>query len=126
MLILLYTSAGFSLQITDQSWGAWLADRQHVAAVLGESLHLEAGRGSFLVRQSVLAQWGSALAHSCGVSVAKADVEMVEIALMGVWVTADPDECEGILCVSLPLQIEATLLCLWQRSQTSLTGSLLG
>ncbi len=112
MLKLMYTDTGIYLEQLTQPLNAWVEMRLAFAIQVGSSLYVEAGRGSFLLPNTVV------LDHKIHeqIEIDRCDEDTLEISLEGLWLSSDGTQHEGILAVELDPELEYHLFQVWQQA----------
>jgi hypothetical protein len=125
MLKLNYTEVGLYMERTMISLEMLIAQRVVLAMRLGQSLHIEPGRASFLLPADVpeLAGLAVALQQECNptATVISIDDEFVEVSLSGSWVASDRGASEGMFLSVMSNRAEFFIYKLWQMSETHIS-----
>lgn len=117
MLKVMYTETGQYLEHVSTSLSSWLARQHHLAKQTGYDVHIETCTASILLPdqpdwiaalQSIQRQDGAPPFHWN-----RADAEMIEVMLPGVWMTSHPDSEEGAFLADLGDRTVMTLVHLW-------------
>jgi len=126
MLKLHYTEVGLYMEQTMTNPELWLAQRVVLALRLGQPLHLEPGRASFLLPADLPApeQLERELQRelSLVITLIPVDDELVEVSLSGTWVAESSEAHEGLFLTVMSARSEFLLYRLWQRSQAHLAA----
>ncbi|HEY9876395.1 MAG TPA: alr0857 family protein [Candidatus Obscuribacterales bacterium] len=121
MLKLTYTETGFYLERLAQSLEDWVAQRVVLALRVGTSFCVEPSTASFLLPDDMpeLPDLESVVQREYveGISLSICDAEYVEVSLKGSWLSADPDDEEGIFVTALGDRTEFFLFKLWHEAQ---------
>lgn len=120
MLKLNYTEVGLYMERTMTAPELLIAQRVVLAMRLGQSLHVEPGRASFLLPADTPELEGleMALQGECSSSVTliPVDEEFVEVGLSGSWIAEDRDANEGMFLTAMSARTEFLIYKLWQKS----------
>lgn len=126
MLKLIYTEDGLHLEWVSASLEALVGQRVALALRLGETLHVEPGRASFLLPLDApgLGHLEATLRESpCGaIAFTPVDDEYVEISLQGSWIAETADAMEGMFLASFSVKAEYLAYQLWQATQASVSS----
>jgi hypothetical protein len=129
MLKLNYTDVGLFMERTMTNPELLIAQRVLLAMRLGQTLHIEPGRASFLLPADIpeLKVLEMALQQEYGsaVTLIAIDEEFVEVGLSGIWIAEGKDAHEGMFLAVLSDSLSETLrertefliYKLWQMSQ---------
>jgi hypothetical protein len=121
MLKLTYTETGFYLERLAQSLEDWVAQRVVLALRVGQSICIEPSTASFLLPDDMpeLPDLETVVQREDveGISLSICDAEYVEVSLKGSWLSADPDDEEGIFVTALGDRTEFFLFKLWHEAQ---------
>lgn len=121
MLKLTYTETGFYLERLAQSLEDWVAQRVVLALRVGTSFCVEPSTASFLLPDDMpeLPDLETVVQREDveGISLSICDAEYVEVSLKGSWLSADPDDEEGIFVTALGDRTEFFLFKLWHEAQ---------
>jgi hypothetical protein len=105
MLKLNYTEVGLYMERVTTSLEMLIAERVVLAMRLGQTLHVEPGRASFLLPKDIpeLAHLEATLRYECSqtVSIIPVDDRFVEISLCGSWIAESADAHEGTFLTML-------------------------
>jgi hypothetical protein len=122
MLKLNYTEVGLYMERTMSAPELLIAQRVVLALRLGQPLHVEPGRASFLLPADIPELEGLEMAlqreHSSSVTLISIDAESVEVGLSGSWVAEDKEAHEGMFLTMMSDRTEFFIYKLWQMSQT--------
>ncbi|GAC1461510.1 MAG: hypothetical protein NVS2B14_09170 [Chamaesiphon sp.] len=122
MLKLTYTEAHFHLEHLDQSLEDWVTQRVILALRVATSFCVEPSTASFLLPGDLpeLPELEAvALQDEVeAIAVSLCDAEYIEISLKGSWISAEPENAEGIFVTAMSDRIEVFLFKLWQDAQT--------
>lgn len=126
MLKLTYTDVGLHLERISTPLEPLIAQRVVLALRIGQKLHIEPGKASFLLPADVpgLAHLETALRLERGqvITVTPVDAEFVEISIQGSWVAESADAEEGMFITAFSDRTEFFLLKLWQTTQSQLSS----
>lgn len=121
MLKLHYTEVGLYMEYVETSLELTIAQRVVLAMRLGQTLHVEPGRASFLLPAQMTALRDlQMLLNQDGyhqVAVTRVDRDYVEVSLHGSWISEGAEADQGMLLTVLGAQLEAMIYELWQASQ---------
>lgn len=124
MLKLHYTGVGLYMERMMTNPELWLAQRVVLSLRLGQPLHLEPGRASFLLPADLpaLEQLEMALQRelSLVITLTPVDEEFVEVGLSGSWIAASKEAHEGMFLTAMSERLERFIFKLWQRSEAHL------
>lgn len=122
MLKLNYTESGLHLERIATPLESWVQERALLALRLGECLHLEPSRASFLLPADApgLDRLEHILRRQLGsqIVISAVDAEYVEVSLAGTWLAASADAEEGTFMTALSDEAEFFLERLWQMTQS--------
>ena len=126
MLKLNYTDVGLFMERTMTNPELLIAQRVLLAMRLGQTLHVEPGRASFLLpadipelkvlEMTLQREYGSA------VTLIAVDEDFVEVGLSGSWIAEDKDAHEGIFLTVMSDRIERFIYKLWQMSEVHISS----
>lgn len=121
MLKLTYTEFGLHLERVTTSVEALVAQRVVLSMRLGQSMHVEPSRASFLLPIATpgladLEQRLKAEQH-LAIAIERVDDECVEVCLQGSWMAASVDAHAGMFVVELSEQTEFFVYELWKATQ---------
>jgi hypothetical protein len=126
MLKLNYTDVGLHMERTMTNPELLIAQRVLLAMRLGQTLHIEPGRASFLLPADIpqLKVPEMALNREYGsvVTLIAVDEEFVEVGLSGSWIAEDKDAHEGMFLTVMSEQIERFIYKLWQMSEAHISS----
>lgn len=126
MLKLNYTDVGLYMERTMTNPELLIAQRVLLAMRLGQTLHVEPGRASFLLPVDIpeLKVLEMALQREYGsaVTLIAVDGEFVEVGLGGSWIAEDKDAHEGMFLAVMSEQIERFIYKLWQMSEAHISS----
>lgn len=121
MLKVTYTETGLYLEQVNYTLEEWISLRAVLALRTKQSLVIEHSCASILLPKSpahlALLKQVLAMEQAEAIDVSNCDAEYIEVSLPGTWLTLSLDETEGTFVTALSLDIEKTLLQLWQISQ---------
>ena len=126
MLKLNNTDVGLYMERTMTNPELLLAQRVLLALRLGQTLHVEPGRASFLLpadlpeleglEMSLKREYGSVVALTA------VDKEFVEVGLSGSWIAKDKDDHEGMFLTAMSDLIGRFIYKLWQMSEANISS----
>lgn len=126
MLKLNYTEVGLYMERTMTSLELLIAQRVVLAMRLGQSLHIEPGRASFLLPVDIpeLQQLEMALRqeYQPTATVLPVDDQFVEVSLKGSWVADSQEAHEGMFLTMLSDRTEFFIYKLWQMSEMHISS----
>jgi hypothetical protein len=126
MLKLNYTDVGLFMEQTMTNPELLIAQRVLLAMGLGQTLHVEPGRASFLLPADIpeLRVLAMALHQEYGsaVTLIAVDEEFVEVGLSGSWIAEDKDAHEGMFLAMMSDQLEQFIYKLWQMSEAYISS----
>ncbi|MFN6567532.1 alr0857 family protein [Dendronalium sp. ChiSLP03b] len=126
MLKLNYTEVGLYMERVMTSLEMLIAQRVILAMRLGQTLHVEPGRASFLLPADIpeLAHLEAALWQESNskVSVMTVDDEFVEVSLWGSWIADSAEAHEGIFLTMMSARAEFFVYKLWNESQLHISS----
>jgi hypothetical protein len=121
MLKLNYTEVGLYMEYVETSLELTIAQRVVLAMRLGQTLHVEPGRASFLLpmQMTALRDLQMLLTQDSHhrVAVTSVDRGYVEVSLQGSWISEGAEADQGMLLTVLGAPLEAMIYKLWQASQ---------
>ncbi len=121
MLKLTYTETSFLLERLAQSLEDWVAQRVVLALRVGNSFCLEPSTASFLLPADLPeVSYLGIVAQREGVdaiALSVCDAEYIEVSLQGSWLSADPNQEEGVFVTTVGDRTEFFLFKLWQEAQ---------
>jgi len=128
MLKLIYSELGLHLEHLPLTVEEVLACRVVLAAQMGQAIHLEPSRASFLLPAgfSQLEELETAIANSdaTNIAIGKVDDSFVEVNLRGTWLARTPNAEEGIFVTAVgdewrspARHLEPLVYQLWQVRQ---------
>jgi hypothetical protein len=125
MLKLTYTEFGLHLEQVSTALDVVVTQRVLLAMRLGQKLHVEPGRASFLVPidtsgLDVLANL--LIGREAAVTVDRVDDEFVEVSLQGSWMAQDAEAYEGTFVTMFPSHVEHYIYMLWEASQAAVSS----
>lgn len=126
MLKLNYTEVGLYMERSISVPEMLIAHRVVLAMRLGQSLHIEPGRASFLLPADIpeLGQLEMLLRQECRptVTVSPVDDQSVDVSLRGSWVAESRDAHEGTFLTVMSDRTEFFIYQLWQMSEARLSS----
>jgi predicted component of type VI protein secretion system len=126
MLKLNYTEVGLYMERVMSSVEMLIAERVVLAMRLGQTLHVEPGRASFLLPKDSLdrVHLEAILQQKCSknVSVIPVDDGFVEISLCGSWIAESADAHEGMFLTVMSERAEFLVYKLWHESQVHVSS----
>ncbi|NJO40624.1 MAG: hypothetical protein HC769_19915 [Cyanobacteria bacterium CRU_2_1] len=126
MLKLNYTEVGLYMERIMTSPELLIAQRVVLAMRLGQTLHIEPGRASFLLPADIPKLEGleMALQRECSsvVTLIPVDEEFVEVGLSGIWVAEDREAHEGMFLTLMSDRAEFFTYKLWQMSEAYISS----
>lgn len=126
MLKLNYTDVGLYMERTMTNPELLIAQRVLLAMRLGQTLHVEPGRASFLLPADIpeLQVLEMALQREYGsaVTLITVDEEFVEVGLSGSWIAEDKDAHEGMFLAVMNDRTELLIHKLWQTSEVHISS----
>jgi hypothetical protein len=126
MLKLNYTDVGLYMERIMTNPELLIAQRVLLAIRLGQTLHVEPGRASFLLPADIpeLKVLEMALHQEYGstVTLIAVDEEFVEVGLSGSWIAEDKDVHEGMFLAVMSDQVERFIYKLWQMSEAHISS----
>lgn len=126
MLKLNYTDVGLYMERTMTNPELLIAQRVLLVMRLGQSLHIEPSRASFLLPADIpeLKVLEIALHQEYGsvVTLVAVDEEFVEVGLSGSWIAEDKDAHEGMFLAVTSDQTERFIYKLWQMSEAHISS----
>ena len=121
MLKLTYTEAGLHMERVTAQLETVVAQRVVLALRLGQKLHIEPGKASFLLPADLpeLAQLEMTLSMETSqiVTVSAIDHEFIEVSIHGSWIAENSDAHEGMFITALTDRSEFFVHKLWLVSQ---------
>ncbi|MEB3337777.1 MAG: hypothetical protein VKJ46_09960 [Leptolyngbyaceae bacterium] len=125
MLKLQYTENGLFMERVTVSLAELVAQRVTLALRLGQSLHMEPGRASFLLPNQLegLTQLELALQieQHAPITLSPVDGEFVEVSVQGTWLAACAEAEEGIFLTTVNDRAEFFVYKLWQATQAQVS-----
>jgi hypothetical protein len=126
MLKLNYTDAGLYMERIMTNPELLIAQRVLLAMRLGQTLHVEPGRASFLLPADIpqLKVLEMALHQDYGsvVTLIAVDEEFVEVGLSGSWIAEDKDAHEGTFLTVMSDRAEFLIYKLWRMSEARISS----
>lgn len=126
MLKLNYTDVGLYMERTMTNPELLIAQRVLLAMRLGQTLHVEPGRASFLLPADIpeLEVLETSLHREYGsvVTLIAVDEEFVEVGLSGSWIAEDKDAHEGMFLAVMSDRTEFLTYRLWQMSEARISS----
>lgn len=126
MLKLNYTDVGLYMERTMANPELLVAQRVLLAMRLGQTLHVEPGRASFLLPADIpeLKVLEMALHQDYGsvVTLIAVDEEFVEVGLSGSWIAENKDAHEGMFLAVMSDRTEFLIYKLWQMSEVRISS----
>ncbi len=126
MLKLNYTDVGLYMERTMTNPELLIAQRVLLAMRLGQPLHVEPGRASFLLPADIpeLKVLEMALHQEYGsaVTLIAVDEDFVEVGLSGSWIAEGKDAHEGMFLTVMSDRNEFLIYKLWQMSETHISS----
>lgn len=126
MLKLNYTDVGLYMERTMTNPELLIAQRVLLAMRLGQTLHVEPSRASFLLPVDIpeLKVLEMALHREYGsaVTLIAVDEEFVEVGLSGSWIAEDKDAYEGMFLTVMSDRNEFLIYKLWQMSEAHISS----
>jgi hypothetical protein len=135
MLKLNYTDVGLYMERTITNPELLIAQRVLLAMRLGQTLHIEPGRASFLLPADIpeLKALGMALHQEYGTAVTliAVDEEFVEVGISGSWIAEDKDAHEGMFLAVMSVypeggtashRTEFLIYKLWRMSEARISS----
>jgi hypothetical protein len=126
MLKLNYTDVGLFMERTKTNPELLIAQRLLLAMRLGQMLHVEPGRASFLLPIDIPELEGleTALQREYGsaITLIAVDGEFVEVGLSGSWIAEDKDAHEGMFLTVMSDRTEFLIHKLWQMSEVHISS----
>jgi hypothetical protein len=126
MLKLNYSEVGLYMERVVTSLEMLIARRVVLALRLGQTLHVEFGRASFLLPADIpeLVHLEVALQQefSQSVAVTPVDDEFVEVSLYGSWIAESAEAHEGMLLTAMSDRAEFYVYNLWNESQSRISS----
>ena len=126
MLKLNYTDVGLFMERTMTNPELLIAQRILLAVRLGQRLHIEPGRASFLLpadmpelkvlEMALQREYGSA------VTLIVVDEEFVEVGLSGSWIAKSKEAHEGMFLAVMSDRNEFLIYKLWQMSEAHISS----
>jgi hypothetical protein len=117
MLKLIYTETALHFELLTADLEDWVEERLVFATSTGETMFVNSERANFLLPEPICdATAVKFYLHHQGVktvTVTRCDLDRVEIGLKGYWLSADPNDAEGIFVTQLPDRVELYLWQLW-------------
>lgn len=123
MLKISYFDSGLALEQVAGTVDTLVAHHALVAARLGQTVVVQASRGSVPLPAHLPGL--ATLAAACGtgpMTLAPCDRQWLELSLPGLWI-AQPHSHQGILVVECDPALEGLVLSLWQQAETVLMAS---
>lgn len=126
MLKLNYTDVGLFMERTMTNPELLIAQRVLLAVRLGQTLHVEPSRASFLLPSDLPALEGLeiALQQECNstATVFPVDNDFVEVNFSGSWVAESKDAHEGMFLTVMSDRTEFLIYKLWQMSEAHISS----
>ncbi len=126
MLKLTYTEFGLHLEHINTSIEILVAQRVVLAMRMGQPLHVEPSRASFLL--PIVTPGLAALKkqlradQNLAIAIEPVDDECVEVCLQGSWIAASADAHEGMFVVALSDHTEFCVYKLWKATQVAVVA----
>lgn len=121
MLKLIYADYGLFLEKVPASLDTVAIQQVMLAVQVGEALHLEPGRATFLlpVKIAGMADLESMIKTNTtdAIDITTVDDEFVEVSLKGTWLANSSDAESGVFITVLAPKIERLIYQLWQATQ---------
>ena len=126
MLKLNYTDVGLYMERTMTNPELLIAQRVFLAMRLGQMLHVEPGRASFLLPIDIPELEGLEMAlhreYDSAVALIAVDEAFVEVELSGSWIAEDKDAHEGMFLTAMSDRTEFLTYRLWQMSEARISS----
>ena len=126
MLKLNYTEVGLYMEQSMTVPEMLIAHRVVLTMRLGQSLHVEPGRASFLLPADIpeLEQLKILLRKECNptVTIIPVDDISVDVGLRGSWIAEDRDAHEGTFLAVMSDRTELCIYTLWQMSEARISS----
>jgi hypothetical protein len=121
MLKLTYTDAGLHMERVVVALETLVTQRVILALRLGQTLHIEPSRASFLLPGDAPGlnqlQFSMRLEKNRVISVTAVDDQFVEVSVQGNWIADSMDADEGMFITAFSEGIEFLIYKLWQSTQ---------
>ncbi|MBD2089309.1 hypothetical protein H6F67_05515 [Microcoleus sp. FACHB-1515] len=119
MLKLNYTESDLYLERIAAPIEVMVAQRVLLALRAGQTLHVQAGRASFLIAADApgLDQLEVLLRQEAQASLSPVDEQFMEICVQGSWIAETADSDEGTFIAALGDRAEFLVYKLWQATQ---------
>lgn len=122
MLKLVYTETDLHIELLDTDLENWIEQRLLFSNSTGEKVFLSSGTASFLLPTTICEVTAiNFYLHQQGVKTVTAnycDLDSIEIAVIGYWLSTDPDSDRGIFVTQLLDQVEFYLWQLWSSGNS--------
>ncbi len=120
MLKLTYVENSFNLEYINQSCEVWVNTRVVLALRSGCNIHVQNTTASFTLKLDSFefAEFSKAIQHDNRIEICFCDVDVVEIALKGMWVSSNVDSEEGVFVTALNTFTELYLIAVEQRQNS--------
>jgi hypothetical protein len=126
MLKLNYTEVGLYMERIMSAPELLIAQRVILAMRLGQALHVESGRASFLLPADIPELEGLEISlqqeYHATVTLMPVDDEYVEVSLTGSWVAEDREAHEGMFLTVMSDRTEFFIYKLWQMSKAHISS----
>jgi hypothetical protein len=126
MLKLNYTDVGLYMERTMTNPELLMQERVLLAMRLGQTLHVEPGRASFLLPADIpelkVLEMAIKREYGSGVSLIAVDGEFVEVGLSGSWIAEDKDAHERMFLTVMSDRNEFLIYKLWQMSEAHISS----
>lgn len=126
MLKLNYTDVGLYMERTMTNPELLIAQRVLLAMRLGQTLHVEPGRASFVLPVDIPELEGLEMAlqreYDSAVTLIAVDEQFVEVGISGSWIAEDKDAHEGMFLTVMSDRAEFLIYKLWQMSETRISS----
>ena len=126
MLKLNYTDVGLYIERTMTNPELLIAQRVLLALRLGQTLHVEPGRASFLLPADIpelnVLEMALHQEYDSVVTLIAVDAEFMEVGLSGSWIAEDKDAHEGMFLTLMSDRLEQFIYKLWQMSEAHISS----
>jgi hypothetical protein len=117
MLKLIYTENSLHVELLTSDLEDWVEQRLIFSASIGETMYVSAEKANFLLPDLICEATAVNFYLKCAgvktVTVARCDLDRVEVGLVGYWLSRWVDSAEGIFVAQLPDRVESYLWQLW-------------
>jgi hypothetical protein len=126
MLKLIYSDVGLFMERTMTNPELLIAQRVLLAMRLGQTLHVEPGRASFLLPVDIPQLEGLEMTiqreYGSVATLIAVDEKYVEVGISGSWIAEDKDAHEGMFLTVMSDRTEFLIYKLWRMSEARISS----